>query len=153
MVTAMRSTRLGAKVCIIERAFFGGDCLNNGCVPSKAFLKAGQVAKTIKSAAQFGIKVKADAIEIDFPAIMQRMRDIRAKISDNDSAEGFKKFGIDVHLGSAQFIDAETIEVAGKKVKFNKAVVATGGKPRIPQIPGLDQIEFHTSETIFNLTE
>lgn len=58
-----------------------------------------------------------------------------------------------MHLGSGKFVDAETIEVGGKKVKFNKAVVATGGKPRIPQIPGLDQIEFHTSETIFNLTE
>lgn len=101
LVTAAQSKGLGARVCLIERAFLGGDCLNNGCVPSKAFLKCCSVAHNARTAHNFGVKIKGE-IEIDFPAIMKRMKQIRAEISENDSAQRFSKnLGIDLFLGSA----------------------------------------------------
>jgi pyruvate/2-oxoglutarate dehydrogenase complex dihydrolipoamide dehydrogenase (E3) component len=113
LVTAAGSKGVGAKVAIIERRFMGGDCLNFGCVPSKAFLAAANVAHTVKRKAQkFGIKV--GSVEIDFPQVMERMRKIRAEISENDSVERFHKFiGIDTYLGDAKFVGNNQVEVNG----------------------------------------
>ena len=132
LVTAAGSAGLGAKVCLIERNFLGGDCLVNGCVPSKAFLKACKVAHTVKNCSQYGIKVTGE-VEIDFEALMNRMKEIRAKISKNDAAKRFTDhYGIDVFLGHAKFTDKKVIEVNEQKIQFNKAVIATGARPNIP---------------------
>ena len=82
---------------------------------------------------------------------MQRMREIRAHISDNDSAERFKNLGVDVYLGHAKFTSQNSVEINGKELKFLKACIATGGRPWIPPIDGLDTIKYHTSDNIFNL--
>jgi pyruvate/2-oxoglutarate dehydrogenase complex dihydrolipoamide dehydrogenase (E3) component len=105
LVTASGCKGVGAKVAIIERKFMGGDCLNFGCVPSKAFIAAANVAHTVKvRAAEFGVKIKGE-VEIDFPKVMERMRRIRAEISENDSVERFHKFmGVDTYLGDAKFV-------------------------------------------------
>jgi pyruvate/2-oxoglutarate dehydrogenase complex dihydrolipoamide dehydrogenase (E3) component len=105
LVTAAGSKGVGAKVALIERKFLGGDCLNFGCVPSKAFIAAANVAHTVKhTAAEFGIKIRGE-VEIDFGKVMERMRKIRAEISENDSVERFHKFlGIDTFLGDAKFL-------------------------------------------------
>ena len=105
LVTAAGSHAVGAKVAIIERKFMGGDCLNFGCVPSKALLAAAKAAHMVrKEAAAFGIRAKA---EVDFPHVMERMRKIRAEISENDSVERFQQFlGVDIFLGDARFISA-----------------------------------------------
>lgn len=132
LVTAAGSKSLGAKVCIIERNFMGGDCLNFGCVPSKAFLSAANVAHTMKNSEEFGIRVNG-SVEVDFGKVMERMRRIRASIAENDSVERFHKFlGVDTYLGHAKFVGKNEVEINGKKLKFLKCAIATGGRPRIP---------------------
>jgi len=152
LVTAAGSKALGVKVAIIERQFMGGDCLVSGCVPSKAFLAAAKVAHTVKTAAEFGVRVKGE-IEVDFGAVMERMRKIRAEISENDSVERFHKFlGVDTYLGEANFTGRNEVTVNGRKLKFLKCTIASGGRPLVPEIEGLDQVPFLTSDTVFNLT-
>ena len=114
LVTAAGSKGVGAKVAIIERKFMGGDCLNFGCVPSKAFIAAANVAHTIKHAAsEYGITVKGE-VHVDFGKVMERMRRIRAEISENDSVERFHKFlGVDTFLGSAKFVGKNQVEING----------------------------------------
>lgn len=152
LVTAAGAAGLGAKVALIERDLMGGDCLNVGCVPSKAIISAARTAAKIARAHEFGIHVPGD-IQIDFAAIMQRMRTLRASISSNDSAQRFKELGVDVYFGQAQFIDAETIDVDGLRLSFKRAVIATGARAAVPAIPGLEGINYLTNETLFSLTE
>jgi pyruvate/2-oxoglutarate dehydrogenase complex dihydrolipoamide dehydrogenase (E3) component len=150
LVTAASAVGQGAKVALIEKNLLGGDCLNTGCVPSKAFLKCANVAHNARTAEQFGVKV--GQVEVDFPFIMERMRKIRASISDNDSAARFsKQLNVDVYLGHAKFFDQTHITVNNKKLNFLKAVVATGARPKVPKINGLDSVTYFTSESIFNL--
>lgn len=152
LVTAAGSKGVGAKVAIIERQFMGGDCLVTGCVPSKAFLAAANVAHTVKTASEFGVNVKGE-VEIDFGKVMERMRKIRAEISENDSVQRFHKFlGIDTYLGEAKFTGKNEVTVNGKALKFLKCTIASGGRPFVPKIEGLDTIPYYTSENIFNLT-
>lgn len=107
LVTAAGSAGVGAKVCLIEKAFLGGDCLVNGCVPSKAFLKSCQVAHSVTTARKYGVSVAEEAVAVDFAKVMSRMRAIRAGISKNDSAFRFaEKLGVEVIYGSACFEDA-----------------------------------------------
>ena len=104
LVTAAGCKGLGARVCLIERGFLGGDCLNTGCVPSKAFLKSCNVAHAMKTGSEFGVSVDPSQIKVDFPKIMDRMKKIRAEISENDSAQRFSKYmGIDLYLGHDKF--------------------------------------------------
>lgn len=153
LVTAAGSKGLGARVCLIERAFLGGDCLNNGCVPSKAFLRSCNVVHSAKTASKFGVEIQGE-IKVDFPAIMKRMKQIRADISDNDSAQRFSKnMGVDLYLGHAKFTGDHNVEINGKVISFTKACVATGGRPNIPDIEGLKDVKYYTSDNIFNLTE
>lgn len=152
LVTAAGAAGLGAKVALIERDLMGGDCLNVGCVPSKALISAARVAAQIKRSGQFGVK-PAETIDVDFPAVMDRMRNLRASISPNDSARRFKQLGVDVYFGQASFVDSETIEVEGQKLSFKRAVIATGARAAIPSIPGLDQVRYLTNESVFSLTE
>lgn len=115
LVTAACAVGIGAKVALVEKNLLGGDCLNNGCVPSKAFIKCANAAYQAREASEFGIYV--EDVKVDFPFIMQRMRKIRAQISENDSAERFQKsLGVDVHLGHAKFSGPNTIIVNGKEI-------------------------------------
>ena len=140
LVTAAGSAGVGARVAIIERNFLGGDCLNNGCVPSKAFLKCANVVNAARTADQYGIEITGE-IKVNFKTIMERMRKIRAQISENDSAKRFSTtLGVDVYMGNAKFTGRNTVEVNGKTLTFNKACIATGGRPNVPPIPGIDTI-------------
>ena len=113
LVTAAGSAGLGARACMIERAFIGGDCLVNGCVPSKAFLKAANVAKAVKSAAEYGINVPGE-VTFDFPKLMDYMKKKRAEISYHDAAKNFtEKYGVDVYLGNARFLSPTEVSVNG----------------------------------------
>lgn len=153
MVSAAGGAISGAKTCIIERVFMGGDCLVTGCVPSKAFLASAKVAHKMRNAEEYGIEITGE-IKVNFGKVMERMRKIRAGIAHHDSAEAFaKKFGLDIYMGEARFVDAHTVEVNGKQIKFSKANICTGGLPRVPDIDGLKTVPFYTSENIFNLTK
>ncbi len=152
LVTAAGAAGLGAKVALIERALMGGDCLNVGCVPSKGVISAARRAAHVDDAGEFGVRVP-EGVQIDFAKAMERMRKLRASIAPVDSAQRFSDLGIDVFLGDAKFIDSNTIEVGGEKLKFSKACIATGARASAPPIPGLDGVDYLTNETVFSLTE
>ncbi len=152
LVTAAGAAGLGAKVALIERDLMGGDCLNVGCVPSKALLRCARAYADIRDAAQFGVEVPPDT-RVNFPAVMDRMRRLRAQLSKTDSAWRFRDLGVDVFLGAGRFISAEAVEVDGTRLSFKKAVIATGARAAAPPIPGLAETGFLTNETVFRLTE
>jgi pyruvate/2-oxoglutarate dehydrogenase complex dihydrolipoamide dehydrogenase (E3) component len=138
-------------VALVERDLLGGDCLNVGCVPSKAILRAARAAAAARTAGRFG--VRTGDVAVDFPALMERMRRLRSELSGHDSATRFRGLGVDVYLGGGRFTGPDTIEVAGRTLRFRRAVVATGARAARPDIPGLEDIGYLNNETVFNLTE
>lgn len=152
LVTAAGAAGLGAKVALVERELMGGDCLNVGCVPSKGLLSAARVARSIRYADEFGVHVPG-GYSVDFPQVMERMRRLRAEISPNDSAQRFRDLGVDVFLGQGTFTGSNTLEVAGQSLEFKSAVIATGARAQAPPIPGLEDVEYLTNESLFSLTE
>ncbi len=152
LITAAGSAGLGARVALIERAFMGGDCLNVGCVPSKALIRSARAAAQVRDAGGFGVEVPAGT-RVNFPLVMERMRRLRASISPNDSARRYAGLGVDVFLGSGRFSGPDTVEVGGKTLRFRRAVLATGARASKPAIPGLAEAGYLTNETVFTLTE
>ncbi len=153
LVCAGGAGAFGAKAAIIERALMGGDCLNVGCVPSKAVIRAARAVYDLRMAKEFGVHIAAEP-QINFAEAMERMRRLRAAISPNDSVARFRnEFGVDVYLGDARFVGPSEIEVDGKRLGFNRAVIATGGRPMELPIPGLKEAGYFTNENIFKLTE
>jgi pyruvate/2-oxoglutarate dehydrogenase complex dihydrolipoamide dehydrogenase (E3) component len=151
LVTAAGAAGLGARVALVERHLLGGDCLNYGCVPSKAIIRSARLAADLKEAARFGLRVPPGA-EADFAAVMERMRRLRAAISQHDSARRFRDLGVDVFLGEARFSGPRTVEVANQTLSYRKAVIATGARAVDPPVPGLAEAGYLTNETIFSLT-
>ncbi|WP_396624277.1 FAD-containing oxidoreductase [Luteitalea sp.] len=149
LVCAAGAAGLGAKVALVERRALGGDCLNVGCVPSKALLRAAHAAHAVREAARLGVHATLD--RIDFPAVMARVRAVRQAISPHDSAARFTGLGVDVFLGEARFTSRDTVEVAGGPLRFARAVIATGARPKMPDIPGLADVHPHTNESIFEI--
>jgi pyruvate/2-oxoglutarate dehydrogenase complex dihydrolipoamide dehydrogenase (E3) component len=152
LVSAVGAAGLGAKVALIEKHLMGGDCLNVGCVPSKAIIRAARKAAGVRDMADFGVNVP-DGTTIDFGKVMERMRRLRADISPHDSAKRFSELGVDVFLGAGKFAGPDTIEVGGQTLRFTKAVIATGARAAAPPIPGLKDVPYLTNETLFSLTE
>jgi mercury(II) reductase len=152
LITAAGAAGLGAKVALVERHLLGGDCLNVGCVPSKSIIRSSRVVADVRDASQHGLRNSNDT-EVDFPAVMERMRRLRAKISYHDSARRFQDLGVDVFLGEGRFSGPDTVEVDRKTLHFKKAVIATGSRPVVPPIEGLKEAGFLTNETVFSLTE
>ncbi|MGM0557770.1 MAG: FAD-containing oxidoreductase [Myxococcota bacterium] len=153
LVTAAAIAGLGGKVALIEKHLMGGDCLNFGCVPSKALLRCARAAADVRNASQFGVHIDGE-VRIDFGQVMERLRDIRAKISHHDSAERFaRELGVDVFIGHGEFTGPDTVEVEGTELTFAKACIATGGSPGAPPIPGLEDAPHFTNMDLFNLTE
>ena len=151
LVTAAGAAGLGAKVALIEKHWMGGDCLNVGCVPSKTLIRAARAAHEARTAGRFGVRVPQ--VEVDFAAVMERVRAVRAGISPHDSAKRFAELGIDVFLGEGRFVDSESIVVGGAKLRFKRAVIASGARAVQPDVSGLREAGFLTNETVFNLTE
>ena len=143
---------LGLKVALIEKHLMGGDCLNVGCVPSKCVIRSARVVGEMWNARDFGVNI-AQHIDVDFPAVMARMRKLRAGISHHDSAERFQKLGVDVFLGSASFSSNDTVVVGDKTLHFKKAVIATGARAARLSIPGIEEAGYLTNETVFSLTQ
>ena len=152
LVTAAGAAGLGAKVALVEKHLLGGDCLNYGCVPSKALIRASRAVADVARADEFGVRVPA-GFKVDFPAVMERMRRLRADISVHDSAGRFKELGIDVFLGAGRFTARDSILVGDQVLRFKKAVIATGARAGELPIPGLKDAGYLTNETVFSLTE
>jgi pyruvate/2-oxoglutarate dehydrogenase complex dihydrolipoamide dehydrogenase (E3) component len=167
LVSAAGTAGLGGKVALVERHLLGGDCLNYGCVPSKALLRAARAAYDIQNCNDFGIASTSPASggrkppgtsatpenQTNFNAVMSRMRRLRAAISANDSAHRFTTLGVDIFLGDARFTGLQAIDVAGQTLRFKRCIVATGARPAVPHIPGLAEAGYLTNETVFSLTE
>lgn len=150
LVCAVGAAGLGAKVALVERHLLGGDCLNFGCVPSKALLAAahGAYAARNRFAGTSELELKPD-----FAAAMAWVRERRAKIAPHDGAERIAREGVDVFLGDGKFTAPDRIAVGDAELAFKKAVIATGGRAGKPPIPGLDDVPYLTNETVFSLTE
>jgi pyruvate/2-oxoglutarate dehydrogenase complex dihydrolipoamide dehydrogenase (E3) component len=152
LVTAAAAAGLGARVALIERHLMGGDCLNVGCVPSKAIIRSARAWREARDAHRlFGGPIAREGG--DFGAVMERMRRIRADLSPVDSARRFSGLGVDVFLGDGRFVGPTAVEIGGTRLEFRRAVVASGSRPAVPDIPGLDGAGYRTNETIFSLTE
>lgn len=152
LVSAAIAAGLGARVALIERHMFGGDCLNFGCVPSKAVIRAARAWHDARTAAaRFGGPRMTD--DGEFATVMARMRGLRADISPVDGVERFRSLGIDVFLGDAAFTAPDAITVNDTVLRFRRAVIATGARAARPPIPGLADTPYDTNESIFSLTE
>ena len=152
LVTAVAAAGLGARVALVERHRLGGDCLNTGCVPSKTLLRSARAVAAVREAARFGVRVP-EGVQIDFPAVMERLRAVRAAISPHDSAQRLRGLGVDVFLGAACFAARDAIEVGGARFRFSRAVIATGARIAAPKLRGLESIRYLTHESVWSLTE
>jgi pyruvate/2-oxoglutarate dehydrogenase complex dihydrolipoamide dehydrogenase (E3) component len=140
-------------VALVERELMGGDCLNVGCVPSKALIRSARRAAEARAAARLGLPIGSGAT-LDFGRAMEQMREVRARISEDDSAQRYQhELGVDVFLGDAHFGGSDSVEVNGTQLRFKRAVIATGARAARPSIPGLEDAGFLTNETVFRLTE
>jgi pyruvate/2-oxoglutarate dehydrogenase complex dihydrolipoamide dehydrogenase (E3) component len=145
---AAGAAQLGQKVVLIERGKMGGDCLNFGCVPSKALIAAAKAAHGARHAARFG--VDAAGVTVDMARVREHVRGVIAAIEPHDSQERFEKLGVTVIRAHGQFVDAETVEAGGTRIRARRFVVATGSTAAVPPIPGLAATPFLTNETIFD---
>jgi len=151
LVSSYIAAAVKAKVTLIEKHKMGGDCLNTGCVPSKAIIRSAKFMSHIKRSREFGIK-KADA-SFDFAEVMQRVAQVIKKIEPHDSVERFTGLGVDVIEGEAKIVSPWEVEVNGKTISARNIVVATGARPFVPPIEGIEQVKYYTSENLWDLRE
>jgi pyruvate/2-oxoglutarate dehydrogenase complex dihydrolipoamide dehydrogenase (E3) component len=151
LAVAAGAVQMGAEVVLIEQGKMGGDCLNYGCVPSKALIAAGKAAHTIRSAGRFGVNGHEPAI--DFPAVHAHVHGVIAGIAPHDSQERFEGLGVQVIRAHARFTGPQEVEAGGARIRARRFVVATGSSPAVPPVPGLAEMPYLTNETVFDLTE
>jgi pyruvate/2-oxoglutarate dehydrogenase complex dihydrolipoamide dehydrogenase (E3) component len=145
------SAGLGLKVALIERARMGGDCLNWGCVPSKALLAAAHAAAAARGAERFGVRLPPP--EIDWAGVRAHVRGAIGRIAPNDSAARFRGMGVEVIEAPAFFTAPDALEAGGRRLTFRRCVVAAGSSAVVPDLPGLDGVNYFTNETLFDLEE
>lgn len=146
---AAAAAQFGQRVVLFEKHQMGGDCLNTGCVPSKALIAAAKAAHAARTSARLGIS--ADNVTIDFTAVMQHVQGAIAAIAPHDSVERFEGLGVTVVQAEARFINATTLAAGGTHYTARRIVVATGSRPAITPIPGLTDVPYLTTDTLFNL--
>jgi dihydrolipoamide dehydrogenase len=151
LVSAYIGSVVKAKVALIEKHQMGGDCLNTGCVPSKALIRTGKILSYIKRSQDFGLK--SAQVDFDFPDVMGRVHNVIKQIEPHDSIERYTKLGVDCYTGSAKILSPHEVEVNGKTLTTKNIIIATGARPAIPPIPGLDQVDYLTTDTIWNLNK
>src|SRR5947208_16020559 len=148
LVTAAGTAGLGGRVALIERNKMGGDCLNFGCVPSKALISSARLIDKMRRAEEWGLR-KIEP-QFDFHEIFGRIRARRAQIAPNDSQERFESLGVDVFRGEAKFVSPHKVQIAHKVLQAKHFVIATGSRATIPNIAGIETVKFFTNETIFD---
>lgn len=145
---AAAAAQFGERVVLIEKAKMGGDCLNYGCVPSKAMIAAARHAHCVTAGASFGIVAAEPGI--DFAAVHDHVHGVIAAIAPHDSQQRFESLGVQVIRSPAQFTDPRTVLAGGEEIRARRFVIATGSRPAVPAIPGLDAVEYFTNETVFD---
>jgi pyruvate/2-oxoglutarate dehydrogenase complex dihydrolipoamide dehydrogenase (E3) component/uncharacterized membrane protein YdjX (TVP38/TMEM64 family) len=151
LVSAYIASTVRAKVTLIEKKAMGGDCLNTGCVPSKALIHSARLAVQARSAASAGVHV--GAVKIDFRAVMESVQHAVNKVAPHDSVERYRSLGVDVQLGNARIVTPWLVEVDGKPISTRAIVIASGAEPLVPPIPGLQDSGYLTSDTLWQLRE
>ena len=151
LVSAYIAATVKAKVALIERHKMGGDCLNTGCVPSKALLRSARLMADARNSKRYGIaKVTA---EVDFAEVMQRVHEIIAKIEPHDSIERYTELGVEVIKGNARIVSPWEVEVDGQRHSARSLIIATGAQARVPDIEGLHSVDFRTSDTLWEIRD
>ncbi len=151
LVTAYIAAAVKAKVTLIEKNKMGGDCLNYGCVPSKAIIRSAKFLSHVARSREFGIK-EATA-EFDFAEVMDRIQQVIQRIEPHDSVERYTDLGVDVKLGEARITSPWTVEVNGETIRSRNIVVATGGRPLVPPIEGIEQVDYYTSDNLWEMRD
>ncbi len=151
LVSSYIASAVKAKVAIIEKHKMGGDCLNTGCVPSKALIKSAKVLNYSKRASEFGIE--SSGFKVDFQKVMSRVQNVIKKIEPHDSIERYTELGVECHKGNANIKSPYEVEVNGKILTTKNIVVATGASPLVPNIPGLNLVPYLTSDNVWSLKE
>lgn len=146
---AAAAVQMGASVVLVEKHLMGGDCLNTGCVPSKALLAAAHAAAGARRAARFGVVAEP---RVDFAAVAAHVRSTIATIAPHDSEERFRGLGVEVIRAAARFTAPDMVDAGGERIRARRFAIATGSRPEVPPLPGLDSVPFLTNETIFNLS-
>jgi pyruvate/2-oxoglutarate dehydrogenase complex dihydrolipoamide dehydrogenase (E3) component len=144
------ASQMGAETVLIEKGKMGGDCLNYGCVPSKALLVAAKAAHAHTRAARLGLR--GPAPEVDFTAVSAHVHDVIASIAPHDSVERFEGLGVRVVQGAGAFTGPREVAAGDLRIRARRFVVATGSRPLVPPIPGLESVPYLTNETVFDLT-
>ena len=148
LVTAAGTAGLGGRVALVERHLMGGDCLNTGCVPSKALIASARAAWLAREGRRFGLQPQEPAFR--FEDVMERVRERRARLAPHDSQERFESLGVDVFRGAARFLSPHEVEVGGQRLRGSHFVIATGSRASVPPIEGLAEARPFTNETIFD---
>lgn len=151
LVSSYIAAAVNAKVALIEKHKMGGDCLNTGCVPSKALIRSAKIANYAKRSKDFGFK--KTEIDFDFSDVMARVQRVIKKIEPHDSIERYTELGVDVIEGEAKILTPYEVAVNGQILTTKSIVIATGARPFVPEIPGLNDVDFYTSDTIWQLIE
>lgn len=153
LVAALTASIARAKVSLIEKGNMGGDCLNTGCVPSKTLIQSAKVAHKIRHAKKFGIELDPEASQVDFPAVMERVQEAIKTVQPKDSVERYTSLGVNCISGEAKLVDPWTVEVEGQKHTARSIVLAAGGHPFLPPIPGIEKTDPLNSDTIWEIRE
>ncbi|MDE1893370.1 MAG: mercuric reductase [Xanthomonadaceae bacterium] len=153
LTAAREAASLGARVALIERHLIGGTCFNSGCIPSKTLIRTASVYAEMRDATRYGAQRPAADIRVDFAAAMARLRRVRSHLTATTSVRRLAASGVDVFFGHTRFEGVDSLSVDGQPLRFEKALIATGARPHIPDIPGLRQAGFLTNATVFDLTE
>jgi pyruvate/2-oxoglutarate dehydrogenase complex dihydrolipoamide dehydrogenase (E3) component len=150
LVSSYIAATVRARVILVEKASMGGDCLNTGCVPSKALIRVARQAHDIQQAHKLGLNVQMGPV--DFPAVMQRVKDVIKAIEPHDSIERYTGLGVEVIQGHAQLVSAHEVDVNGRRIRARSIILATGGQPFVPTIPGLNDVPWATSDSLWQWT-
>jgi pyruvate/2-oxoglutarate dehydrogenase complex dihydrolipoamide dehydrogenase (E3) component len=142
----------GHHVAMTEQRLTGGTCVNFGCTPSKALIRCARAVHDAARGAEFGFRLEVPP-QIDFAAVMERVRRLRSMSSAGDAVEAVEQTGAQVYLGHARFTAPNVVDVDGRQLRFRKAVIATGSAPFVPSIEGLRASEYLTNESVFSLTD
>lgn len=151
LVAALIGTALRARVALIEKAEMGGECLNTGCVPSKALIRTARMLSDARRAEALGLR--SVSVDYDFGEVMQRVHRVIAEIAPHDSVERFTAMGVDCIQGEATLIDPWRVQVGDRQLSSRNIILATGSRPHIPELPGLDSCDYLTSDTLWTLRE
>jgi len=151
LVTALIAATVKAKVTLIERHKMGGDCLNTGCVPSKALIRSGRIAQYLRRSDEFGLQQVP--VKVNFPKVMERVHSVIDTIAPHDSVERFTELGVDCIQGDATLVSPWEVEVNGRRISARNIVIASGARARVPDVPGLEQLDYLTSDTLWDISE